>query len=149
MHHAAQHLVGGNGALDHALGVDGLQPGVAGSRRLAVQKPPGHTVHRGQHHGVGADHRAELCRHLAQGWGFERHQQQVLHAQIAGFVAGVHWGLQVLPGDAQLHAVGVDGLQALATRQHTEGDRGMGLLRQARTQPAATGAGANQTDLHA
>jgi len=73
---------------------------VPASAAKALEEPPRHAVHRGQHDGVRPDQRRDVPRHLQQRRSLDGDDHQVLHAERCRFAVGAH---RVGGGAARFH----------------------------------------------
>ena len=146
VHHTANDLVGRDGFRQAALWVHAGQGSVGPGPPKALQKPPGHAVHGGQHLGGGRHHRRNLWHDLFQGWGFHRQHNQVLRAQVRGLVRGDDLHRVIALRIAHAQAMFMQGLQGLAPRQHAQLHAWQACQQHAH--PAPNGARAHHTDLH-
>ena len=87
VYHAADDTLDGNRRSDPAAGIDALERsrtecGDAGA------EPPGHAVHRRQHHGIGADERGECGCERWQRRALQRDDDEILGAELARIIRG-------------------------------------------------------------
>jgi len=70
--HAADDALGGYGAREVAARVEAFQPFLAVTEAQAIEEPPGHAVHRGDHAGLCAKHRGDGFRNFCKALGLDR-----------------------------------------------------------------------------
>ena len=88
MDHPPHDMSGRNGRGNEPIGVNGLQTQAGIGSPEAIEKPPGHSVHRRQNRRFRSDQRGNPLGHLGHGGRLHGHDDQVLNAE--GFRIGCH-----------------------------------------------------------
>ena len=145
MHHAAYDVRRRNRPGQLAAGVYRGQARARQRTAKALQKPPGHAVHRGQHRGVGPHQRRDLAHDFSQRRRFDGQHHQVLHPQLCRRGAGGDGLRADAAPKIEPQAVQLQGIQRGAARDHADAAAGTG---QTAAYPATNGARAVNANFH-
>ena len=84
MHHTADDMRGRDGRFNLACGVYRREPCAGIRAAKALQKPPRHAVHGGQHNRLRADERRDVPGNISERRCLDSDHNQVLRAQLGG-----------------------------------------------------------------
>ena len=145
MHHAADHVRRGYRRRQRSVRVHRDQPRPRKRTTEALQKPPRHAIHRGEHDGVWPDQRCDLLRDVRQRRRFHAQYHQVLDPDVCGRSTRYHRLRRDAFTVAQPQSVLVQRVERGPARHHADA---AARTRQAVTDPAADRACAINTNFH-
>ena len=147
IHDAADHPTHFGVGLDHAAGIDGVQPLAFQLAAVLAEIPPRHAVLRGEHGGVVFVKRAHRRGHAGHRVRLEREQHEILRPGLRHVLRGADIFCDVLRAVAH-HEPQPIALHRREVRSACDERDFFASQRQLRAEIPADGAGADDADFH-